>query len=153
MFKYAVFNYNDKESVLRFYNFYQNIILDNFDFENIDSYQNFIEKLAQNELYNAIIIYREKELGGAIFEYNKSINHGIIHYLIGDNDKIKNVIYSLASEHINEKAQNYTNIKPLIFDNTPKKKRIDNTLDIVHTDDYFLEQLVIPAIKQKTYHK
>lgn len=155
MLKYILFNYQDKETVKRFYNFYQNILLDNFIFEHLGSYQNFINNLAENKLYNSLIVYSEEELGGAIFEYKDKTNEGIIHYLVTkDNDKsLKQLIFELSSYHIKEIANNFYNENPTIIEKTPKSKKEEITPSIVHKDEYFFKKIVIPSIKNKTYHK
>lgn len=153
MLKYTIFNYANKESVKRFYNFYQNILLDHFIFEHLGSYQGFIEALNENELYNALIIYDEKELGGAIFEYKKESNEGIIHYLATkeNNKNLKDLIFDLVSYHLKEVANEFSNENPKIIESTPKSKKVEITPDIIHNDEYFLKQLVIPLFKRKTY--
>ena len=153
MLKYTTLNYENKESVKRFYNFYQKILLDNFIFENLGSYQSFIETLNENELYNSLIVYDEKELGGAIFEYKKDTNTGVIHYLVTkDNNKnLKELIFDLTSYHLKEIASEYLNENPEIIQSTPKSKKVEITPNVIHKDEYFLNQIVIPSIKQKTY--
>ena len=151
MFKYTMYNYDDKQSVKRFYNFYQNILLDNFLFEHLGPYQTFVENLVKNELYNAIIVYDENELGGVIFEYDEVGNKGIIHYVATKkkDTNLKEMIIDLATYYIKEDAKLFNNEEPEIIENVPQSKNQNMRPDIVHSDEYFLKQLLIPTIKKR----
>ena len=148
MVKYTLFNYEDKTSVKRFYSFYQNFLLTNFMFEQVGSYQSFIEKLCNNSFYEAIIAYDEKELGGVIFEYEKDSNVGFIHYLETNNNDLNQMSYDFATYKINERANDFYSKKPEIVQSTHEIKQSLPTMDITHNNEYFLKKLVIPSINK-----
>lgn len=151
MVGHTLFDYNDKNSVIMFYNFYQNFLLNDYIFENLGSYQSFIEKLRKNDLYNALVLHGEDELGGAIFEYDKNSNLGIIHYLgfNESNEYLEQEIFDLVGYYTKKIAEEYCEEEPIIVSRILKTKDEEDGLDIVHNDEYFLKKILIPSINSR----
>ncbi|MBR3362762.1 MAG: hypothetical protein IKG40_02425 [Bacilli bacterium] len=150
MVDYTMVNCDDKDSVRKFYNFYQKLLLDSYVFEYLDSYQNFIQRLKEDDLYNAVVLYGEDELGGAIFEYDEKSNLGIIHYLVvkDNNDDLNKTILNLINSCVKELASNYYEETPNVVSMNPKKKNESSEFDIVHKDEYFLKKILLPSINK-----
>ena len=154
MIKYTLFDYEDKDSIKRFYNFYQKFLLNNFLFFVLGSYQSFIEMLRKNNYCEAVMAYDEMDLGGIIFEYEKDSNLGIIHYLeTNNNDFLEQILYDFATYRLNKLAGDFYVESPNIVRGTFKRRKEQPVVAFQHKDEYFLKKLVIPSINDKLKNK
>ena len=136
------FDYNNKSLLERFYVFYQDFLLRDYDFDAINSYQNFIEKLIINDNCNAFIITDRKQIiGGFVFDYIKEENTAIVKYATSKNlDEMNDeVLVDLSYSALNDiaKENGFEKIGTIL--ETPKKKHSKIILD---KSDFLLSKVL-----------
>ena len=125
MLKYTKVDYNNKESLKQFYDFYQEVLLTIYDFDTIGTYQNFVENNKSNPNNIILLISNDnKILGGSIINYIIETNTGIINYLATiEENVIEHDLIDLSHSEINNLANQYGNNNPDIKIEIPKSKK------------------------------
>ena len=146
-------NSNNKNSLGEFYEFYQHCLLQNFDFDALGPYRDFVDKLSKED-YNIIVLKRNNNIvGGAIYEYLKQQNTYLIHYLASCEKEKEEIIFEKVQELISDEAKDYGIDEPNIMIKEHSAQPSVIAPEIVHVDEYFLKKLVLPNLGVKVLTK
>jgi len=141
MLNYIKVDYKNKETLNMFYDFYQNILLSHFDFDNLGSHQNFIQQIKENENYYIFMCVEDNNFkGGVIFKYQMD-NTGTILYIASTEKDTEDKLLTFARSYLNNLANQNNYGEANIKINSPKYKT-----DVIRNKEDLLLKIMVKKL-------